>query len=77
MSDYFLFAVIALEAEMKGLGKNRKRWISTIVDTVLKNAKYSRLAAVDKQEIHFPSQQLSLDIEITLKVQGSVIKTLR
>lgn len=34
MSDYFLFAVIALEAEMKGLDKNRKRWISTIVGTV-------------------------------------------
>lgn len=34
MSDYFLFAAIAAEAEMKGLDKNRKRCISTMVDTV-------------------------------------------
>ncbi|PKU48015.1 rna-directed dna polymerase from mobile element jockey-like [Limosa lapponica baueri] len=46
-------------AEMKGLDKNK----------ILKNAKYSRFAAVDKQEMYFPSQQLSLDIEITLKAQ--------
>lgn len=38
MSDYFLFAAIAAEAEMKGLDKNRKRCISTMVDTVFLKA---------------------------------------
>lgn len=31
MSDYFLFAVIAVEAEIRVLDKNRKRYISTIM----------------------------------------------
>lgn len=34
MSDYFLLALIAVEAEIKGLDKNRKRCIFTMVDTV-------------------------------------------
>lgn len=35
MSDYFLFAVIAIEAKIKVFDKNRKRCISTVMDTIL------------------------------------------